>query len=436
MKRIIFFSTACFLLITVSCKKNNTNPPDPPVPGSLIKKQFGGTGDEYISGIAKSPDGSYFLCGSSNSSGFATGYHAGFDAFIIKTDASGNTIWKKFYGSSLGDYFARLGIAPDGNIIAVGNARANDGDITGYNGGTSDGWVIKINSSNGNIIWSKVLGGASGESFSSVSLQADGTIIATGGYSSTTGTAPGYYGGSSDIWVVKLDASGNILWNKNFGGSNGEYASDIVVAANKIYVTGQTGSNNGDVSGSHGQSDVWVFSLDQNGSLLWQKALGGTNNESADGIKIMDDGNLMLLGYTRSNNGDATANYGDNDAWAVKINSSNGTLIWQKNYGGTLNDYFSNIFFLSAATGVFVGYSKSNDNNLSGNKGDGDVWVLKYNLNDGSIISSKLFGGELDDYLSASVMAGSKVILGIGTNSLTGDFPSNTNYDIWLYEIE
>ena len=135
--------------------------------------------------------------------------------------------------------------------------------------------------------------------------------------------------GSHDYWVVKLDAAGNILWQKALGGTGTDVAQAITASADGGYVVaGYTGSTNGDVTGNHGSSDYWVVKLDAAGNILWQKALGGTGIDQAYAITASADGGYVV-GYTQSNDGDVTGNHGGNDYWVVKLDAA-GNILWQK----------------------------------------------------------------------------------------------------------
>lgn len=139
-----------------------------------------------------------------------------------------------------------------------------------------------------------------------------------------------------------------IDWQKSLGGSKYEQANAMQQTADGGYIAaGETNSNNGDVSGNHGGGeivlDVWVVKLDAAGGLVWQKCLGGTGNDGAKAVQQTDDGGYIVAGYTTSTDGDVTGNHGTGgsyptaDAWVVKLNAT-GALVWQRCLGGTASD--------------------------------------------------------------------------------------------------
>ncbi len=136
---------------------------------------------------------------------------------------------------------------------------------------------------------------------------------------SNNGDVTGYHGGR-DYWVVKLDGSGNIQWQKCLGGTGAENAYSIQHTADGGYiVAGSSLSNNGDVAGNHGGYDYWVVKLDGSGNIQWQKCLGGTNYDEAYSIQQTADGGYVVAGWAGSNNGDVSGNHSSSDFWLVKL---------------------------------------------------------------------------------------------------------------------
>jgi hypothetical protein len=127
-----------------------------------------------------------------------------------------------------------------------------------------------------------------------------------------------------DMWVVKLDASGNLQWQKTMGGSDDDYATAIITNADGSFViAGGAGSyKSGDVGANHGNLDFWVIKLLANGTLAGQQLLGGDDSEYPSGITAFTGGGYVITGYTDSNNsGDVGINHGGHyDMWVVKIN--------------------------------------------------------------------------------------------------------------------
>ena len=185
------------------------------------------------------------------------------------------------------------------------------------------------------IEWQKCLGGTADDFANSIQQTSDGGFIVAGETRSNDGDVSGNHG-KSDAWVVKLNSLGDILWKKCLGGTGNDYARSIQqISDGGFILTGYTNSNNGDVSGNNGYYDAWVVKLNSSGDILWQKCLGGTYDDYARSIQQTSDTGFILAGYTFSNDGDVSGNHGFSDAWVVKLNSS-GDIIWQKCFGGTM----------------------------------------------------------------------------------------------------
>jgi hypothetical protein len=217
---------------------------------------------------------------------------------------------------------------------------------------------------------------------SKISQTSDGGYILAGGTSSSDGDVSGYYG-DTDIWVVKLSNNGTIQWQKCLGASNFETTnSNISQTSDGGYIlAGITFSNiwnNGDVIGHHGGGDIWVVKLNNTGAIQWQKCLGGIDSEGFESdISQTSDGGYIVAGSTSSSDGDVSGNHPFGDFWVVKL-SNTGTIQWQKYLGGSEGEYQTTKISQTSDGGfIFAGVTTSNDGDVSGNHGGEDIWVVK-----------------------------------------------------------
>ncbi|HOY30659.1 MAG TPA: hypothetical protein PKW80_02155 [Bacteroidales bacterium] len=303
--------------VVISFTLSDTNP--------CIVKTFGGTGSEALAfpwevgNMVITNDGGYVIAGSSDS------YGAGnTDAWIIKLDASGAIIWQKTYGGA--NYDAAYSII-----------QTNDGGyaVTGYYnmlsaGTNADLWILKLDAG-GNVIWQKTYGGANSDLGYSIIQTNDGGYAVSGKYNFTTN--------DGDLWVLKIDGSGNIMWQESFNGPYEDNATTIVQTNNGEYVlTGKTYTG-------LGSYDVWAIRLNSAGSVVWQKAYGSAEPEQSITMVKTNDGGFVLtgrIGMTR---------YG----LLMKIDSL-GNIIWQKRYGGTTEFVGECIIQTNDGGYTFVGY--------------------------------------------------------------------------------
>jgi hypothetical protein len=237
------------------------------------------------------------------------------------------------------------------------------------------------------IQWQKCLGGTLNEIATSIQQTFDGGYIAAGKTQSNDGDVSGNHGGD-DIWVVKIDSSGNIRWQKSLGGSDYEFTSSPIQQTSDggYIVAGVSESNDGDVTGHHYDyvnniysDDYWVVKLDTIGNIQWQKCLGGSFSNGACSIQQTSDGGYIVAGASSSNDGDVTGNHGNMDYWLVKLNNS-GNIQWQKSLGGLGDDF--DVFSVRQTydKGYIVsGLSESNDGDVSGNHDTSGINIGWYN---------------------------------------------------------
>ncbi len=340
------------------------------------EKTFGGGDDDRAQNIKQTNDGGYIVAGyTASNDGDVSGNHGGiYDAWVLKLSSTGALEWQKCFGGSGWDEANAVEQTPDGGYIVAGTGSSNDGDISG-NHGSSDFWVLKL-TENGNIEWQKSLGGSKSDRATSIKQTSDGDYIIVGETQSIDGDVSGN-NGDYDIWVVKLSPSGDLEWQNTLGGANLDSGGDIVETSDGFVVCGHVGSQNtGDVLENHGFFDYWIVKLDKTGQLIWQKTFGGTNADYARSIIQTSDGMLLIVGEAKSNNGDVEGNNGIQIVWVLKLDQS-GSLIWKKPLGGTQGEGCWSVQQTSDEGYILAGYSWSNDGDVSGNHGQADFWIVK-----------------------------------------------------------
>ncbi|WP_426278852.1 T9SS type A sorting domain-containing protein [Chryseobacterium sp. S-02] len=367
------------------------------------QKTLGGSNWDQGSSVCQTTDGGCIIAGYSPSTdGNVTGNHGDGDYWVVKLNNSGNIQWQKSLGGSGYDYPYSVQQTSEGGYIVAGRTQSNDGDVTGYHGSVySDFWIVKLDP-NGNIQWQKSIGGNSEDVAYSIKQTSDGGYIVAGESSSTDGDAVGHLPyNNTDLWIVKINNAGDIQWQKSFGGYNSELAFDAKQTSDGGYiVAGATDSNSGDVTLLYGEYDYWVLKLDSTGNLQWQKTFGGSGTDNAQSVIQTSDGGYMVAGFSRSGNGLVHDHYGNlytNDAWIIKLDAS-GNIIWKKSKGGTGNDVANFIKEMPDGGYVFAGYSSSDDGDAAGNPtGSANFWIVKIN-NNGNVIWQKSMGGSLGDF--------------------------------------
>jgi hypothetical protein len=236
----------------------------------------------------------------------------------------------------------------------------------------------------GNLQWEKSLGGSGAEIGVTIKSTNDGGYIVGASADISDGDVQCSIHGFYDGWIIKLDPIGNIEWQQCLGGTNGDGPNEILQTSDGGYIfAGTTDSNDGDVSGNHGQNDIWVVTLDSIGALQWQRCFGGSKGDIARFIRKGANGSYIVGGYTYSNDGDAAGNHSyptKCDAWLFRISSS-GDILWKQCIGGDESDTFFDMVEFPNGKITFSGGSNTWDHsgdvqcemnhNLNGN-----VWIV------------------------------------------------------------
>jgi hypothetical protein len=406
-------------------------------PSITWQKCLGGSNNDMLISSVQTTDGGYVLTGFTYSNdNDISGNHGGRDVWMVKVNSLGIIDWQKCLGGIGEEYGSSIQQTIDGGYIIIGSTKSNDGDVSGNNGGL-DVWVVKLTGL-GVIEWQKCLGGNSFEDGYSIQQTIDGGYILTGYTASNDADVFGNHGGY-DAWVVKLTSFGIIEWQKCLGGSTNDAGNYIQQTADGGYIlTGYTYSNDDDVSGNHSGGDAWVVKLTSLGIIQWQKCLGGLDPDVGVQIQQNLDGGYILAGYTHSNDGDVSGNHGGpSDIWVIKLTSL-GVIEWQKCLGGSARESVSQIKQISDGGYVLSGFTYSNDNDVSGNHGGYDAWVVQINSL-GVIQWQKCLGGSATDYgQSLQQTTDGGYILTGATQSNDGDVSGNhggTGNDAWIVKL-
>src|SRR6185436_20058437 len=319
---------------------------------------IGGSSDDQLNSIRQTSDGGYILGGQSLSdiSGDKTKNCMGqYDYWLVKTDASGNIQWQNTIGGNSLDILRSVNQTLDGGYILGGISTSPiSGDKTEDSIGGWDYWIIKTDAS-GNIQWQNTIGGSEVDFLNSIQQTSDGGYVLGGNSNSNiSDDKTENSNGSSDYWIIKTDASGNIQWQNTIGGDGVDYLYSIQQTTDGGYILGGHSSSNisGDKTEScwdticipYCEADLWIVKTDTIGNVIWQNTIGGNSTEAARSVQQTADGGYILGGITSSDiSGDKTENCnGSDDYYIVKIDAS-GNIQWQNTIGGNNEDLISNM---------------------------------------------------------------------------------------------
>lgn len=309
-------------------------------------------------GIVKTVDDGYALTGELNLPG------ASKDVYVVKLDSANIIQWTRTFGDSLYDIGLGIIQTSDGGYAISG--RSTTTNVLGL--GLTDGYIVKLSSA-GVVQWNRALGGYEMDEFRSIVQTPDGGLVAAG-YSSTF-----CFGiGNSDVYVVKLDISGNIQWTRNVGGSGSDFGSKIVQTIDGGFVIAGSTTSYG-----QGNSDVYCVKLNSSGVLQWTTTVGGSQWDSGASIIQTADGGFIIAGQTTS------FGSGMEDFYVVKIDG-NGNLSWTRTIGGSGTDQALDIIQTSTGDYVIAGWTNSYG------AGNYDFYAVKLN-NNGNLMWTRTIGG-------------------------------------------
>jgi hypothetical protein len=408
---------------------------------------FGGTGDDTPYSIRYTADGGSIAIGHTYSRDHDVPLNHGApgtaDCWVVKITATGMLDWQKTYGGSDWDSGQDIIQTPDGGFVFVALCVSTDGDVIS-NHGSSDIWLVKINST-GIIQWQKSLGGSYDDIPESISATADGGYIITGRSNSLNGDVTGHHGPVSamDVWVVKTDNLGAIQWQHSLGGTEKDIGNSVKQTMDGGYIlVGTTASNDGDVSFNHstpgnGITDYWVVKLDMNGTIQWEKSLGGSEYDGATDVIQNSSGNYIIAGYSGSDDGDVTNLHSTyDDAWIVELDAAGG-LIWQKTYGGSDGDGAKSITEVNNGY-VIGGGTGSSDGDVTISYGSSDYWIIRIDTS-GILQWQTSLGGPGSQNLYAARQAGSGEYIVAGNTAGSGGqitLHYGVANDFWIVKLQ
>lgn len=343
------------------------------------ERSLGGTGYESARDVLPTPDGGYLVLGETNSTdgNVVAGYGGTKDIWLLRFSAAGNLEWQKRYGGTGLDIGNKLLRLEDGNFLIAASSTSNDGQINGnHSTGTyTDAVLLKVDPA-GNLLWSRCYGGSKNEELFALEL-INGTIYASGFTNSTDGDIPPDQK-NYDIWLLAVDAGGNKMMSKIYGGSQNDVGYSMTKGADgTLSIAGYTTSTDGDVTGARGAQDYWIINVTLRGKLNWQKTFGGSDAEYAKTIVTDRDSGYLVGGVAYSRDGDCDAARGEGDFWLVKLSPS-GTLLWKRHFGGSGNDHLRAMVLDTRKKEYYLaGDSDSGDGDFSNGRGDADFAILK-----------------------------------------------------------
>ncbi len=333
--------------------------------GTLLwTRQLGTPGFEESTGVAVDGAGNVYLAGTADLNLGGTGA-GGNDVFLAKYDSEGNRLWIRQFGTASTEFAGRLKLDSLGNAYICGQTA---GSLGAPNSGGFDAFIAKHDAM-GNLVWINQIGSPKQDEATGIAVDESDGIYITG---STQGTIGGPLAGPSDCFLAKFSVSGTLLWTRQFGSSGREYSVGVAVdGLHHPFVAGVTGGNLG--GSNAGGDDTFLAKFDRSGNLLWTRQIGTSNGDGAGDLALDALGNAYISGFTNGNLSGSSA--GGGDLFVVKFDGA-GTLMWAIQDGTSSDDECFGVALDSAGSVYVCGGTFGN---LGGtNKGQIDYFVARY----------------------------------------------------------
>ena len=434
------------------------------IPGIKQMKTFGGSGAERIYSLYQTLDSGYIYAGITNSwigdgdledtfrrKENRTQVDGLNDTWIVKLDKNLKIQWQRVLGGTQLDVASAITQTRDSNFVVAGYTYSNDGDMPLPHPCApiltvcKDGWAMKLNN-RGEILWKKSLGGGGDEYINAIQQLSDGGTVLVGLTNSNDGDIDKkfyhdpvpFQDGGGDAWLVKIKATGEIVWQKTIGGSSkDEFLALQSVKDGGFIAAGYTNSVDGDLKNikSVFSREAWLVKFDSAFNIVWQSVASRlTDNIDTRAYSIVETkkGDYIIAGNTAT--GLAVPLLSD---YFVAKFDSKGKIKWRKSYGGSSDDLARTVVSLDSDDGAIIGgYTFSNDGDVTDYKGGRDGWLLRCDSL-GNKTAARCVGGSDFDYIFTSLKSKSGTyVFGGYTKSKDGDVVATHNeLDAWFIEL-
>ena len=356
----------------------------------------------------------------------------------------GEIAWVKTYGGSGEDTAQSIIETRDGGYAVLGYTNSTDGDLEGKALAVNDYWLLKLDAE-GNMQWNKTYGGSKDDKGQAVIQTADGGYALTG-YSMSDDGDGSNNNGFHDNWILKLDAQGNVEWERSFGFSGHDHSYDLVQTPDGGFffvgfldITSALADGTyrkGNTLTRHGVGEFWGTKIDALGNLEWRRYYGGTNNDRAHSVVRSEDGGFVMAGFSESTDFDISNSRGSYDFWIVKI-TRDGNLVWERSFGGSGIEIAFDISKTPEGHYTVAGHTFSNDQDVTLNQGEADSWLIQVD-DFGSLMWERTYGGPLFDAArSVNAISGDQLLIAGNTKSPDIGTPGNAGEnDIWVAKTD
>lgn len=393
------------------------------------QKTLGAQGEDALNDMVKDANNNFYVVGSTQTAGSQT-----MDILVSKFSETGIEIWSKTIGESGDDHGIAIELVND-ELFVLASSTSSTGIFTG-NLGREDIHLIRLNTS-GNLLGSTHFGGNFADIPTDLSKTANGDLLIAAHSKSTEGFFD-VNKGQNDMWIVQVNRLGDLIWKRNYGGTDEDFSTKVQELPNgEIVFSGHSASFDGDITLNYGDFDLSLFKLASSGAILWEQNYGGQQSEISIDLLINEEGHIFMAGNTQSLSFDVSKNAGFSDAWVLEINASNGEIIWEATHGSEFSDYTTSLKMGANNQLYLMGTTNAPMFHGEQSNGNDDVWLAQVNSPE-SIDHLALFGGDEFESVSNFCVNSDGSILMIGTSNSQNDlFSTNKGKsDGWITKLK
>lgn len=332
-------------------------------------RQFGGAGDDRAMAVALSGAGEVYVAGQTSGTVPGGSSSGSGDAFLVKFDADGKRLWVRQFGTSGADLASGVAVGPTGNVFVAGDTNGTFVDNV-YAGGDRDAYVAKFDAS-GDLVWIRQFGGAGDDRGRDVATDREGDVLVTG---FTKGTLPtNTAGGEADAFLAKFDGNGQRVWLRQFGGDQADFAYAVSIAGGSDVIV--AGDSYGNLPGGRHTGVIagFVASFDANGNRRWVNEFGAEDAVVfPNGAAVGPGGAIVVSGYTNTDLRGSGTQPGYFETFALKLGPG-GQRLWLREFGKTATELKTGVAVdgqgrvTVVSTGNFVSGAQGSAGSAAGN---------------------------------------------------------------------
>lgn len=395
---------------------------------------YGGNGDDQMFDILSKGEQIISVGFSTSSTIEVPANYGGKDFYFAVLDQEMNFLWARNYGGPGEDIASIIIEDSNENYVVAGTTAQAGNDVSEFYGDT-DIWLVSVDQE-GELLWDLSLGTVGDDRISDLALMPNGDLMVLGWVPFAEGVEGLLNRGEQDMYLARVSAEGELLWQKGFGNSLDDSGRSLVVLDNgECYIAGGVSGADFEIAEHISATDIWVAHISGEGDILNQATYGANKKDTPTDMLLLPNGDLMLVGETFSDEG-VPGYRGSGDVFFLHLNSELEQISWQA-YGGSSFESPYDIMLNSHGSLTLAGLTYSIDGDIGIAYQSIDGWLMDIEI-DGTINWSRAFGGNQFESIHAITEDSNGQLLATGyTDSVDGDvIRAHGNHLCWTFRID